>query len=677
MVRKSSFACAWLPAVALLALPSPAAAQDYEEMQALAAQLRETGQLRPLDAAAMEITHALLLKAAAAMVADDQETALAQFAAIVAQVDARPPGTPAYFEAYGAGRTAFYIAILDEAAAARERGDWQGAEGWTTVAAAASLGTAIRADGAAATAESEDFARHIAAIAYSLAMQGDGESLDAFLDGIFAVAPEGIDRTIALELAGRASSLAAFGEADRGRAGPFAERLAASFARAGIAAESEAAGMVADVLGRLALEAGEYDDAETQFAADGAIGRDTAIQLAFLRGDIAAGIAALLGLEAPPDPEELTLAQAEALAEFGPNAGPDGQLALYALALPIYERALPEGDMQRLGLLQTYARALLDADRPAEAETLYARLLRFYETRYSLDTSGGGDAARGLAQALEMQSRYDEAGVLYRQLWEIGRGYGIEGVAPYAEDLAGYLLFLSAHGDRPEAERLSGQILAEARRAPGMENEDMIRIISARARILADLGNYEEAAQLAREAVALDGPDSEWRVAAVFITQGTEARRLLAQILEADGRAGEAEPIRRGMYERVLANQMIPREGELHRESRLELTRNLAAQGRREADALFLEAITRSERIFGPTSPQTLAVADPFARYLVETGRPEEALSPARRALAARIAATERAVSVSGEANRTARALERRNAARTMVRAAWSAARTP
>lgn len=677
MNRKSSFTCAWLPAAALLAVAAPVAAQDYEEMEASATQLRESGQLRPFDAAAIQIAHALFLEAAAAMVADDRETALERFAAIVAQADARPAGTPAYFEAYGADSSAFFVAILDETTAARERGDWQAAEAWSLVTAAASLGTAIRADGAVATAEDEDFARNIGTIAYSLAMQDDDDRLSAFIDGIFAITPDPIDRSVALELASRASSLATFGEADRGRAGPFAQRLATSFAHAGIETESEAAGTIGDVLGRIALEAGEYEEAGAQFAADGAIGRDTVIQLNFRRGDIAAGIAALLGLEAPPDPGQLTLAQAEALVEFGPNAGPDGQLSLYALALPVFERALPDDDMRRLGLLEGYAQALLDADRPAEAETLYARLLQFYETRYSLDTSGGGDAARGLARALEMQARYDEAGVLYRQLWEIGRGYGIEGVAPYAEDLVGYLLFLSAHGDRSEAARLSGQILAEARRAPGMETEDTIRIISARAQILADLDDYAEAAQLAREAVALDGPDSEWTVAAAFITQGTEIRRLLAEILEADDRAGEAEAIRRRMYERVLANQMIPREGDLHREARLELARNLAAQGQREADALFLEAIARSERIFGPTSPQTLAVADPFARYLVETGRPAAALAPARRALAARIAATERAVSVSGEANQMVRALERRNAARTLVQAAWSAARAP
>ncbi len=204
-----------------------------------------------------------------------------------------------------------------------------------------------------------------------------------------------------------------------------------------------------------------------------------------------------------------------------------------------------------------------------------------------------------------------------------------------------------------------------------------MRFLAARAQVLGKRESYRAAAGLAREAVALDGPDAEWQVSAMFDSQGTEVRRLLAQILEADGRAAEAESIRRGMYERVLANQMIPREGELHRESRLELARNLAAQGKLEADALFLEAIARSERIFGPTSPQALAVADPFARYLVDTGRPAAALAPARRALAARIAATERAVSVSGQANRMARALERRNAARTLVQAAWSAARAP
>ena len=147
---------------------------------------------------------------------------------------------------------------------------------------------------------------------------------------------------------------------------------------------------------------------------------------------------------------------------------------------------------------------------------------------------------------------------------------------------------------------------------------------------------------------------TDWVWPAGFDSIERDSRRLLAEILEADRRYAAAESLRRNGLVRTQESSMVPREGIEMRQARLELARNLAAQGKDEATALFARELRVLGDVYGRNSPEVLAVSDPFARYLLETDRPVAALVPARRVLSARLAARGRTDAAAGNANEAA-----------------------
>jgi hypothetical protein len=82
-----------------------------------------------------------------------------------------------------------------------------------------------------------------------------------------------------------------------------------------------------------------------------------------------------------------------------------------------------------------------------------------------------------------------------------------------------------------------------------------------------------------------------------------------------------------------------------------------------------------STRIYGVDSPQMLAVAEPFARALLRSGRAAAALAPARLALAARTSTRFTGDAIRANLSDLALARKRTEAARLMVEAAWKASR--
>jgi hypothetical protein len=98
-------------------------------------------------------------------------------------------------------------------------------------------------------------------------------------------------------------------------------------------------------------------------------------------------------------------------------------------------------------------------------------------------------------------------------------------------------------------------------------------------------------------------------------------------------------------------------------------------QGKDEGARLFATRIAAASRIYGADSPQLLDVAEPFARALLQSGRPGAALTPARLALAARTSARFTGDAARANLSDLALARKRTEAARLMVEAAWKASR--
>lgn len=322
-----------------------------------------------------------------------------------------------------------------------------------------------------------------------------------------------------------------------------------------------------------------------------------------------------------------------------------------------------------------YAGALMEFGRAAEAEVVLRRQLERYERCCTLDSGGAFEYSRRLAEALEAQQRYAEADILLSRIWQIADGweqYDNEASFAILRDRARNLRLDRRTG---EARAFVGDVLARARRSKDISPETLIPYLLVAGRLALADRDVRQAEALAREAVANGRRDGYWGVSAFGDTPEAQARALLAEILEATGRAAEAEAIRRTLLAMIEDNDFIPEQFELHRPAQLALARNLAMQGKQaEADALFASQSAAVTRIWGAASPQLLEIVDPFARYLLASGRPLEALVPARRMLAARLAQIERTASTSGEAAQRRSAKDRQGAARFVVRAAWQGA---
>lgn len=317
------------------------------------------------------------------------------------------------------------------------------------------------------------------------------------------------------------------------------------------------------------------------------------------------------------------------------------------------------------------ATALLEEGYAAEAEP-HLRALADPHMQGEGISAPGWRPAFQLGLALEALARPEEAELLYRRLLA---GCAAGPCDPmFADPLdRAFVRVLIARGRAQAAVDFAAQ-LAERPVADDLNDFRLIGRLLLLARALAAAGEPARAEAALRRAIAL-APAPLTRIEPGWSYPGENARRQLADLLEATGRAEAAEPIRRQQRDAIAASPRTPVDGSAPRTATLALAHNLALQGKDEAFALYGTLWLRTVASYGPATPQALDVAEPYARALLSVGRAGDALPPARAALVTRTSGRFLGDSASVAPPDIARANRRREAARLMVEAAWKASR--
>lgn len=586
-----------------------------------------------------------------------------------------PPADVAAIRA-GDNQPVFQRWLVARSAAFKAK-DWQQGAYWNQLIAAYLLGN-VALDGAADAGPitGETFG-DVHFLIYALAMSGQYDRATALARPFLAARDPQFEAALAADLAQRVSSVDAWGGVDRPKAAPLLAWALALFDRP----DARAPDQVRALLYRdaeIRRMSGDLAGAQAAYARarkPGAALTDPELALLFATGAGEAGTRAVqqsLG-ETPGAP--LSRKAVDKLISLTGVTGSGNQvsIAILRVAVPAYRRLTKLDDRALEDGISQLAGALYDAGDAAQAEPLLAELFGYYERRFGFDTAGANRYAARLAQAMVAQSRYDEADLLYRRLWalvEKYQAYDDDDAQRYAQGIAG---ILAARGQSDAAIAFNGDALARARKAQAPDAGVLAAYLTVQARLLTSADRLDDAERAAREAIALGPSDDKFVITAIFDNPPALARAQLASLLEARGRAAEAEPLRRLLLRRVEEVEMIQWEGDLRREAILALANNLTLQGKAEGRTLFGERMARNRRIFGGDSPQLLAIAEPFARALLRAGRAGEALPPARVALAARTSS--RFLGDTSGIAQTALARRRREAARLLVEAAWRASR--
>ena len=320
----------------------------------------------------------------------------------------------------------------------------------------------------------------------------------------------------------------------------------------------------------------------------------------------------------------------------------------------------------------SYAAALQEEAFYSEAEAVWREQLAHYRTCCTIDSGGAFDAAVALAETLEAQGRFGEADTILAEIWEVALGYD-DFTNIVMEELArARARNLIAAGQAGRAYELTAGVLAKGRAADGLSQELAIdyRVLHGRSALATQ--RLEEAEALAQEAIAAGRPDGEWTVIAAFDTPEADARELLADALEAQGRYAQAESIRRRLLAMIEDNFSIPKQYEIHRPAMFALARNLAAQDKEEALTLLAQQSAAIARVFGALDYRLLPVVELDAQERLES-KDAAALFPARKALAIRLAEAARERAIDGSTRAAMEARQRRQSATLLVRAAWAA----
>ncbi|MBX3594166.1 hypothetical protein [Sphingomonas sp.] len=317
------------------------------------------------------------------------------------------------------------------------------------------------------------------------------------------------------------------------------------------------------------------------------------------------------------------------------------------------------------------ATALLDEGYAAEAEPHLRALADPHMQDEAISTLGWTPVFQ-LGLALEALARPEEAELLYRRL--------LAGCAAgpcdrmFADPLDRALVrVLIARGRAQAAVDYAAQ-LAERPIADDLNDFRLIDRLLLLARALVAAGDSARAEATLRRAIAL-APAPLTRIEPDWAYPGENARRQLADLFETTGRAEAAEPIRRQQRDAIAASPRTPVDGSAPRTATLALAHNLVLQRKNEAFALYGTLWSRTVASYGPATPQSLDVAEPFARALLRAGRAGDALPPARAALAARTSGRFLGDAANVTQSDRDRARKRAEAARLMVEAAWQASR--
>lgn len=591
---------------------------------------------------------------------------------------AAPPGDNAALQ--GDGRFDVFKRWIDARTAAMEARDYAGFAYWAWLIAADRLFNVADSRGIYGadpiTAETFD---DIYYMAYGYALAGDAARFRQFAAPILAAPRPDAEIAFAKDIAQRSMSMRNWG----GERKPMAEALAtlalSVFDRPGGRAAEPVRSMW-NLLGSMRQTSGDIAGARAAYAkgrVPGARLGDAEIALMFDAGETAAAIAAVRARFKLAPTAPWSLAATDALIDIGGATGNGqvGTIAIYRIAYDSYRRLLKPGDRKLESAGSVLARAYLDSGDPQASEAVLIPLLASAEKRWGPESNGAIDYAVALATAVERQSRYGEAELIYRRVWDLSVKYDSFDSTDSNDSFAGIARTLIARGMRDAALAFTADGLARTRKATDVNGWRRMYYLLTRAMVLETAGQLADAESLVREAVALGDPDDKLNAVAGFNDPNIDSRDRLAALLEKQGKAAEAEPIRRLILSTIEKQDMIPWEGEVRGEALLALATNLTLQGKAEGSALFSARVAASSRIYGADSPQLLDVAEPYARALLRSGRAGAALTPARIALTARTSARFTGDTARASASDIALGRKRTEAARLMVEAAWQASR--
>ncbi len=516
-------------------------------------------------------------------------------------------------------------------------------------------------------------------LTYGLAMAGERERVSAFVQPFIDATNPAFEIAFAEDIFSRVQSVDLWGGEDKPKASALVLQALSLFDRSNPRAPEQVRKLYGR-LGAIRKTAGDITGARAAYAkarAPGAPPVEAEIALMFDAGEIDAGIRAIQASLGQPAAPDLTLAATDKLVEIGgqTSSGNAGTLAIHRIALQNYRRLIKPDDRRFQNAASALAQALLESGDPAAAELLLTELTTAAERRWGAESNGAIGYAMRLAQAVEAQARLGEAELVYRRVWGLSVKHDSYDFEDSQDAFAGITRILLARGNGAEALTFTADGLRRIRAASDINAGRRMLFLLTRATVLQASGALGDAETIVREAIALGDPDDKFTIAAAFDTPDAIARARLATLLETQNKAADAEPIRRLLLKKIEQNDMIPWEGELRREALLALAANLTLQGKPEGSKLFGDRLAANGRIFGSDSPQSLEVAEPFARALLRSGRPAQALAPARIALAARTSARNLGDAAGVTQTDIARAHQRREAARLVVQAAWRTAR--
>lgn len=591
---------------------------------------------------------------------------------------AAPPGDNAALQ--GDGRFDVFKRWIDARTAAMEARDYAGFANWAWLIAADRLLAVADSRGISGpdpiTAETFDDVYYMA---YGHALAGDAARFRQFAAPILAATRPDAEIAFAKDIAERSTSMRNWG----GERKPMAEAMATLalvvFDRPGGRAV-EPVRSLWNLLASMRRTSGDIAGARAAYAkgrVPGAPLDNAEIALMFDAGERDAALAAVRARFKLAPSAPLSLAATDALIDIGgaTGGGQVGTIAIYSIAYDNYRRLLKPGDRKLESAGSVLARAYLDSGDPGASEAILIPLLASAEKRWGPESNGAIDYAVALATAIERQSRHGEAELIYRRVWDLSVKYDSFDSTDSNDSFAGIARTMIARGMRDAALAFTADGLARTRKAKDVNEWRRMNYLLTRAMVLETAGQLADAEALVREAIALGEPDDKLAFAAGFIDPGMVARDQLAGLLEQQGKPGEAEPIRRLILRTIEKNDMIPWEGDERRAALLALAANLTRQGKAEGDRLFGDRLAASTRIFGTDSPQSLDVAEPYARALLRSGRAGAALTPARVALTARTSARFTGDAARASVSDMALGRKRTEAARLMVEAAWKASR--
>ncbi|MBX3594167.1 hypothetical protein [Sphingomonas sp.] len=558
------------------------------------------------------------------------------------------------------------------------------ARDFKTFARWAWLTSAYRIKGAAARASETgpvplDDIDDIFFMTYGLVLAGEEARARAFIAPFAAATNPAFEQAFARDIAQRAQSVVNWGGEDKPRARRLTEFAVAMFDRPGARAEEPVRNLYR-VLGQIRRTDGDFAGARAAYVKArkaGAPPADAELALMFAMGETDAGIAAVQRAIGESPSPTLSRAAADKLIDVAGQTGSGNAatLAIYERVYPVYQRTLKPGDIKLESAGSVLARLYLDTGEPGKSEAILAPLLASAEKRWGVESNGALGYVVALAKAIEAQARYGEAELLYRRIWDLSVKYSNYEGSDTRAAFEGIARILLARGERAEALAFTTAGIAKVRAEADLAGEQRMFFLLTHALALEENRAFAPAEQVVREALALGESDEKLNIAAMFDSADVAARARLAHLLELEGRAAQAEPIRRLLLKKIEQNDMIPWEGEYRREALLALANNLTLQGKAEGTGLFAERLAASTRIYGTDSPQALDIAEPFARALLRSGRPGAALTPARVALAARTSARFEGDAARANQSDMALARKRADAARLMIQAAWKASR--